>query len=132
MGVDLTIIADHNLDLGQPEKIIDLFDNRIDTSQLGTFYRNLLKTREIRELPLEKDVYRIYYDTKKYSSWSDSFTATEELIFKSALTTVCISRYKIEIGYWTRFFPSDDIAYAIMEYVFGLISQIGEIGRAHV
>ena len=125
MGVNLKIIADHILDLGQPEKIIDLFNNRIDTSHLGAFYRNLLETREIRELPPENDIYRIYFDTEKYSSWSDSFTAKEELIFESALTTVLISRYKIEISYWTRFFPSDDVAYAIMEYVFGLISQIG-------
>ena len=41
MGVNLKIIADHNLDMGQPEQIIDFIENQIDTSHLDKFYQKL-------------------------------------------------------------------------------------------
>ncbi|NCA76140.1 MAG: hypothetical protein EOM90_07380 [Alphaproteobacteria bacterium] len=127
MGVNLNIIADHNLDLGQPEKIIDFIKNRIDTSHIDKFYQKLLKINDIRELPPANDVYKIYFNQEKYASWTDALIDTKELGFESALTNIWISQYKVEIHYPRRFFllSNENLTFTLMQYVFDLISQIG-------
>ena len=127
MGVNLQIITDHALDLGQPEKIIDFFENQIDTGHLHQFYQKLMEINAIQELPPRDDAYRIYFNQEKYGSWVDALIETKQLGFESALTDIRISRERILIDYGVRFmaFANQEIAFTLMQYVFDLISQLG-------
>jgi len=127
MGVNLKIIADHNLDMGQPEQIIDFFENQIDTSHLDKFYQKLHKINEIQKISPANDIYKFYFNQEKYASWTDAYIDTEQMDFKSALTNIWISQYKIEIHYPIRFslLSNEIFTFPLMQFVFDLISQIG-------
>jgi hypothetical protein len=83
--------------MGQPEQIIDFIENQIDTSHLDKFYQKLHKINEIQKLPPANDTYKFYFNQEKFASWTDAYIDTKKMDFKSALTNIWISQYKIEI-----------------------------------
>ena len=106
---------------------LNFIENQIDTSHLDKFYQKLHKINEIQRLPPANDTYKFYFNQEKFASWTDSYIDTKQLDFKSALTNIWISQYKIEIHYPKRFYllSNEIFTFPLMQYVFDLISQLG-------